>query len=66
MSRTRVRNCGGKVRFRDHEEAVEALHRADCARSRSVADGATSTHRAVRTYYCPRCGGYHLTSRPAA
>jgi hypothetical protein len=66
MPRTRVRGCGGKVRFRDHEEAVEALHRANFARRRCVEDGATTTHGAVRTYYCPRCSGYHLASRPAS
>ena len=63
MPRTRVRECRGKVRFRDHEEAVEALHHATEARHRCELDGVTTTHRAVRDYYCPRCHGYHLTSR---
>lgn len=64
MPRTRVRACGNKMRFRDHDEAVEALHHAAVARRRCETDGVTTTHREVRAYECARCHGYHLTSQP--
>lgn len=51
-----------KVRFRDHREAVQALHSA--VRAREFSDG--DTRRAeCRAYACPACHGWHLTSRVA-
>lgn len=63
MPRHRVRACGNKVRFRDHEEAIEALHRAVTVRRRCEVDGVATSHLAVRDYYCSGCGGFHLTSQ---
>ncbi len=57
----------GKKRWRDHAEAVRALHLASAARS-AVADirsGAETDHREVRSYRCSDCGGWHLTSQPS-
>jgi hypothetical protein len=52
----------GKVRFRDHREAVRALHSA--ARAREFSCG--ESHRAeCRAYACPACRGWHLTSKAA-
>ena len=51
-----------KVRFRDHDEAVAALHRA--ARAREFSSGITSRHER-RTYACAACRGWHLTSQEA-
>lgn len=59
----RERSCGGKVRFRDHEEAVAFLHRALNARQCAELDGAETTHRAVRAYDCSTCHGVHVTSQ---
>ena len=45
--RERVRSCG-KVRFRDHEEAVEHLHHAATARHTAEADGLDDDETATR------------------
>ena len=52
----------GKVRFRDHDMAVAALHWA--ARNRLVAEelGVPCSRSEVRTYWCDGCRGWHLTS----
>lgn len=62
--RERVRSCG-KVRFRDHEEAVEHLHHAATARHTAEVVGLDTTLHAVRAYHCTTCQGFHVTSRPA-
>lgn len=60
----RKRDCAtNKVRFRDHEDAVRFLHGAANARQRAEYDGAETTHRAVRTYDCRICHGFHVTSQ---
>jgi hypothetical protein len=51
-----------KVRFRDHAEAVAALHAAEVARVFS--DGHTNRHE-CRSYACSACQGWHLTSTAA-
>lgn len=50
--------CGGKVRYKDHDEATAAM--------RNAGDrwGNTAQKLPQRSYECPRCGGYHLTSQP--
>lgn len=54
----------GKVRFRDHREAVVALHDASNARHfAALTQGSTSRHE-CRAYSCGQCHGYHLTSQP--
>lgn len=59
------RNCiSGKVRFRDHRDAVNALHQIANARSVARDLQLTSNRRECRTYRCTACKGWHLTSRP--
>ena len=53
-SKTKKQRCGGKRRFRDHEEAARAL--------RSQKSNSTRDVICVRSYYCERCKGWHLTS----
>lgn len=56
--RARKQRCSSrnrKVRYRDHAQAVKALQRLKNTSTRSVIP--------VRVYECPRCGGYHLTSK---
>ncbi|ADU49602.1 hypothetical protein Intca_3116 [Intrasporangium calvum DSM 43043] len=53
-----------KVRFRDHRQAIEALHRAANARKWSLLRGATTRRREQRAYPCGHCKGWHLTSQP--
>lgn len=60
MRTNRKRTCRGKVRFRDHTEAVRSLHMIASRGERSGRNGVIP----VRAYECPRCGGFHVTSRP--
>lgn len=54
---------GGKRRFRDHHEAVRALHQAGNARRRAFDEGQDSTRRETRVYSCDACHGWHMTSQ---
>ena len=56
----------GKHRFRDHAEAVEALHSAQNARQRAELAGVASRRRERRAYSCAACNGFHLTSQSQA
>lgn len=51
----KVKTCGGKRRYRDHAEAVLALH--------NFAAHSTREKIPVRAYACTRCGGWHTTSQ---
>jgi hypothetical protein len=54
-----------KVRFRDHQEAVEALHTIERYKKFAGAEGKDiSARNERRTYRCERCKGVHLTSQP--
>lgn len=59
------RRCSGcmKRRFRDHAEAIDALHRACDARHRAALDDVSTMRREIRTYECDACKGWHLTSK---
>lgn len=52
----RERTCRGKRRYRDHDQAIAALHR--------ISNGSTRQRVPRRAYPCPECRGYHLTERP--
>jgi len=56
MARKRIWGCRGKVRFRDHDEAIRSLHRI-------TSQGEDRAKRPCRAYECTACGGWHLTSR---
>lgn len=54
-----------KRRFRDLEEALEALHQIERYRHFSgVSDELENHRRENRAYKCPTCLGAHLTSKP--
>ena len=53
----------GKKRFRDHDEAIGALHCASNGRRRSESEGTSSRRQEKRTYECNSCHGWHLTSQ---
>ena len=53
-----------KHRFRDHLEAVRALHHAGTTRKFAELDGRSSRRREQRAYKCTLCRGFHLTSQP--
>lgn len=62
--RRKAQGCPtGKKRFRDHRECVGWLHHAAKARIRAQHDAVTSDHRAVRSYECALCHGFHVTSQ---
>lgn len=52
----------GKRRFRDHKDAVSFLHFAGNARNHAVENDLATDHRAVRSYECGHCRGFHVTS----
>lgn len=59
MMRQRAHSGGrcAKKGYRDHKEAIKALH--SCVAQRSLG---ASRRQEVRAYQCPRCGRWHLTS----
>ena len=59
----RTCDASGKHRFRDHREAIEALHRAGNSRKCASERGVASPRREVRSYLCKSCHGWHLTSQ---
>lgn len=64
MYNRKTRRCD-KVRYRDHREAISALHSIANARTRADLAGVYSRRREIRSYECNRCRGYHLTSERA-
>jgi hypothetical protein len=54
-----------KVRYRDHLEATEVLHRIKNKRRYELLDGGGSARNEIRSYACPHCRGYHSTSQSA-
>lgn len=52
-----------KVRFRSREQAQAALVQAKHAQATAVALGRSTRRREQRSYQCPACSGWHLTSR---
>jgi hypothetical protein len=55
----------GKVRFRDHDSATKALVEAKISASWNAVRDLPSSRAETRTYRCPHCRGWHLTSRLA-
>jgi hypothetical protein len=52
-----------KVRFRDHKEAIGALHRSVTIREFAAQDGFSTRRKETRSYHCKKCKGFHLTSK---
>lgn len=58
------RKCpSGKVRLKDHKQAVHSLHRAKGAGSIELENNGSTTRQECRTYFCGMCKGHHLTSK---
>lgn len=51
----------GKLRYKDHEMAIEALHKALNAGSRAMRDTGFTRRNEKRAYACAQCKGWHLT-----
>ena len=53
--------CGKRV-YRDHREAVDALHQIAVKRDRQTQMGIATRRHEKRDYTCDLCGSLHLTS----
>ena len=53
----------GKIRYRDHKEAVKALHRAKSAANFETGQYGKTDRLERRNYFCQVCSAYHLTSQ---
>jgi hypothetical protein len=62
-SHAKNRCVDGKIRYRDHDEAVNALHHAQNMRVIATELTGSSTRNEKRTYFCGLCKGHHLTSQ---
>ena len=49
------------MRYRDKKSALQGLR----STQNPAAQQPTSRRRECRTYICPACNGWHLTSQPA-
>lgn len=52
----------GKLRYRDHRQASDALSSTRWRRRLDQLDGIESKRNETRSYKCPHCGGWHITS----
>lgn len=59
---SRCPNCN-KVRFRDKQEALDAVHAAVTNRRFAEVDGSSTARQERRAYPCSSCHGWHLTSQ---
>ncbi len=58
------RSCPtGKVRFKDHDHAVSALHKAKNNRTNARIEKGETKRQECRSYKCNACKGFHLTSK---
>ena len=66
IRRHRLPTCPttGKLRYRDHDQARDALGSTTERRLRAESEGLTSNRREIRTYKCSFCAGWHSTSQP--
>lgn len=59
------RTCpSGKIRFKDHNHAVSALHKAKNTRETAILNAKNTPRMEIRSYKCKECKGFHLTSKP--
>lgn len=54
----------GKIRYHERNDATYAVRSARRMRSRAAVHGGSCTNRVERSYRCPDCLGWHLTSQP--
>ncbi len=66
VTKLKGRCQSGKIRYRDHEEAIKALHRTQSLALIALEVTGSTSRAEKRTYYCGMCNGFHLTSRPLA
>jgi hypothetical protein len=66
MSHHRYPICptSGKIRYGEPKDIKLAMRQADWDRSRARLNKVACSRREVRSYECPDCCGWHLTSQP--
>ena len=53
----------GRLRLKDHKDAVRTLHKAKTAGQIELAMNGATNRQETRTYFCGMCKGHHLTSK---
>lgn len=53
----------GKVRFKDHDMCVSALHKSANIRAVEFVEQGYSKRKEIRSYPCEKCAGWHLSSK---
>ena len=64
VTKLKGRCQSGKIRYRDHDEAIKALHRTQSMAVIALEMTGNTSRAEKRTYYCGQCNGFHLTSKP--
>ncbi len=62
-SKLKGKCVSGKPRYRDHGEAITALHSTKLAAERAIALTGSTKRKECRAYHCPNCSGWHLSSK---
>lgn len=57
--------CRAKRRYRDHEEAIAALHKTQAQAHFDLEETGFTRRGECRSYFCCDCCGWHLTSQPS-
>jgi hypothetical protein len=67
MSHHRYPICpaSGKIRYGELKDIKLAMRQADWDRSRARVNEVACSRREIRSYECPDCSGWHLTSKQA-
>ena len=67
MSHHRYPICptSGKIRYGEPKDIKLAMRHADQDRGRAHLNRVPCSRREIRSYECPECSGWHLTSQPA-
>jgi len=55
----------GKIRYGEPKDIKLAMRQADHDRGRARMNRVPCSRREIRSYECPECSGWHLTSQPA-
>ena len=53
----------GKIRFRDHDMCIAALHRSANIRAIDLEGQGFTKRNEIRSYPCEKCAGWHLSSK---